>query len=349
MEISRATWSEIQKVLQHTHSIWSKGMTGSDYQEYIWWQINHPWSKKNMDYIVLKSSSLSDEVLSSLKLYRFDFKYGHQNYKLAGVGAVFTPSHCRNKGFCQELLYQLIENCKNENLDGLFLFSDIKTSFYEKFGFIDIGNISFSMKLDETFLQSKEFKTLFSSIENYEGELDFEILTSTDIDYLERHYRRWQDLVPTSMTRSNLYWQYQIEKHKTLDRLMGASWLPLRLVRFRSVKVDGYALIVIDKKTVKIIELIGSSINSQILLKSLIIEMLKLGCEKIEGWSQIVHFLEPLHESNVIEEAEQYKIEPINRMILVNRSTKRGMILPIKNKVANWHTKTNSISSLDHF
>ena len=84
---------------------------------------------KTVQWYLLKEE---DELLSSLIVYKFEGN-------AFGIGSISTPAFLRKKGFASKLISQVIELLENEcNASAIFLYSNIESDFYEKFGFEEL-------------------------------------------------------------------------------------------------------------------------------------------------------------------------------------------------------------------
>lgn len=74
-------------------------------------------------------------LLSSLIIYR-DCLGLDKGY--CGLGSIATVPELRKNGFATRLIEQCIQSLRQEGVTGVYLFSDITPSFYEKLGFIGV-------------------------------------------------------------------------------------------------------------------------------------------------------------------------------------------------------------------
>lgn len=75
-------------------------------------------------------------LVSSLKKYYFGLRVRGQTHRCVGLGAIFTDPSRRKTGAASSLIESVLsESRKSRQCDFAFLFSDIGTAYYEKFGF----------------------------------------------------------------------------------------------------------------------------------------------------------------------------------------------------------------------
>jgi len=122
MKMRRAEKGDLDEIFQISFENWPRGETLERHRKGCYSHENY---QKGVWYVLGTSGALK----SVLILYSFD-------PKLRGIGTVMTPLDQRGKGYASELLRQVIEMCDLEDpVPNLLLFSEIKPSFYERFGF----------------------------------------------------------------------------------------------------------------------------------------------------------------------------------------------------------------------
>jgi len=127
------TESEIVKVLTGSKQVWGAGISLEDYVEYHRLIRHHPWSKNHFQHLVL-ADELGD-IFSSCKIYYHQARVDSELFKLAGVGAVFTPAAFRGKGYAQQMLEHILDELRESGYDLVMLFSDIGPEYYTRLDF----------------------------------------------------------------------------------------------------------------------------------------------------------------------------------------------------------------------
>jgi N-acetylglutamate synthase-like GNAT family acetyltransferase len=128
IEVIEASPDEHDQIYMMGYDVWSEGSTKSDYLNIC---ENSPKYKKGQWY-VLKDG---DQLLSSLIVYRLE-------ENIFGLGSISTPIFLRKKGYASKLISRIIELLENDlNASAMFLYSDIDSKFYEKFGFEELPKI----------------------------------------------------------------------------------------------------------------------------------------------------------------------------------------------------------------
>jgi GNAT superfamily N-acetyltransferase len=75
-------------------------------------------------------------IVCSCKLYEREVRWGETTLRATGIGAVFTRSDERGRGYASALLGALLDQERAAGHDLAFLFSDIHPAFYERLGFV---------------------------------------------------------------------------------------------------------------------------------------------------------------------------------------------------------------------
>ena len=316
MTIELAEWQDILRVLYDTYGIWSPGLDRSSYYYYVDRQMCHPWSRKNYRYLVYRQGK---RIVASLKLYTIEFFARGRTYKLAGLGAVFTQAEERGLGYGSLLIKEIVELCRREDYDGLFLFSDIGSEFYAKFGFQE--------------LSSHEFFIYPSKLANTAG---YPALTSdvvpagypsqrvtpvelTHIPWLARHYQRWLRRQPYGVVRSEQYWSYKLNRELYLHKYSQWQWPLLEIVTIESGPTNtGYALIEQSVSTLRALEVVGPEETQLKLWQALVNLALERKAWRIRGWESVAPQL------------------PFLRPLYCFREWGNPMILPLRTEIEDW-------------
>jgi len=78
----------------------------------------------------------NNELISSIIIYRCTLGLAD---KYCGFGSISTAPIHRNQGYAGILISQSIKSLEQNNCLGIFLFSEIGKSFYDKFGFCQVS------------------------------------------------------------------------------------------------------------------------------------------------------------------------------------------------------------------
>lgn len=123
----------VAAVYRESYALWGGGLSYEGYLG-LWTELRAtPWGREHLTFWVL----LADDgtVRSSLKRYRTGFRIDGGVVPGCVIGAVFTPVRQRRKGAASRLLASVLERSAADGDRVALLFSDVGTSFYERFGF----------------------------------------------------------------------------------------------------------------------------------------------------------------------------------------------------------------------
>lgn len=170
MEIRRGTFQDFEKVVELLRLVFPQDERGYYFGFLRFDPFFHP-----RDVWLAVSG---EEVVSCLFILRRLFFDGERFLLGGGIANVATHPDFRGRGLASSLLQEAILQSKKEGLSFLILVTEIP-SFYERFGFQDLGKFV-------AYLEPQEgFRLTLSRIE--EGEI---------LDAYEAFYRRMRLLVP---------------------------------------------------------------------------------------------------------------------------------------------------------
>lgn len=129
----QATDDQVCSLYRESHALWGTGLTLTAYGR-LWEEIRRlPWAARNARFLVWLDEG--GGVLSSLKLYRPLVRVGGRTSRASVLGAVFTPRALRGRGHAATMLRSVVEQARRRGDPIVLLFSDIGSTFYERFGF----------------------------------------------------------------------------------------------------------------------------------------------------------------------------------------------------------------------
>ena len=156
------TGDHIRQHIHHSHDLWGGGQTQEARVEVLMARL------KTTGPEMFAMSGLVDgqgQLLASLKRYYFDLSIRGKSVKTIGLGAIFTDPSLRKGGLAAQLIKIVLDEAReNEGCGVGLLFSDIGTSYYERFGFRALP--SFSWKCAVADLPDGEGITLLPADDN---------------------------------------------------------------------------------------------------------------------------------------------------------------------------------------
>jgi predicted acetyltransferase len=281
INIEHADWKDILTIAKETSLIWSCGLTRDHYLDYLAMRMNHPWSRRHCQYIVAR---MNNKIVSSAKLYSLTYSAQNRHYKIAGLGALYTPKAYRNQGYASELIKSSISQLNSEYFDGIILYSDIESDFYEALGFAEIGGADFCIALPPTDFNSEinQPKTLDAN------------LGCHHIQWLAQYYNRWLSTQSLGIERNTDYWSYKIRNENYLAKNSRLNWPSLKVFQANlDPNNRGYAIAEIDHPTLRVLEIVGTPTTNNFLWQQLVNYAGRLEIGAITGWEAAMLSLDP--------------------------------------------------------
>lgn len=354
MFIETASWNDILPILRTNFRIWSPGLSQSDYRHYIWSQLQSPWSRQNLRYVI---DQIHGEPRASCKTYKLSLRAGGQSFLFAVLGAVYTPEKFRGQGFATDLIEGLIDRFQEQSFDGILLFSDIDPEFYASLGFDQMGSSEFVMflpdevKVEDVLSEAKngfaseciEYHTLTKTKDlttgrnaSGSGHLDPGLEQDTIAD-MTRHYARWLRQQPFGIERSEDYFAYKLGKERFIALHSKLSW-PEMIVTIANLGINeyAYALTECSGMTMRVLEVIGSQAAKQVLWKELYRKAVKTGIRRIRGWESVIRDFAPTFSFRPIL-PDHWPLQATNCKILCfERDWGRPMLFAFNDRVRFW-------------
>ncbi len=232
---------EIRAILAETHALWGEGMALDAYVAFVFAQMESPWGRENFRYLVWKEGRV---VLSSLKLYRLEVRFGARRMMLGGIGAVYTPCAQRGRGHARAMLAAVLDRVRAEGAGGALLFSDIGTAYYQALGFHPLPSHEFSVPLRAIPMSER-------------SPLVVEPVREAEWSEIERLYEHATASDPFVLLRSSMYWDHLRRKERErVTRRSAGGKRPCHRIARRAGRSVGYALVVCEPPALILQELI---------------------------------------------------------------------------------------------
>jgi predicted acetyltransferase len=353
MTIEPADWHDVLQVLHETYRIWSPGLTKAAYHQYIWGQMTHSWSKNHYRYLVYKRNG---SIAASCKTYELVMTARGREYRVLGIGSVYSRLQFRGTGAATAMLEELIESCTNQQYDGMLLYSEIGPEFYERLGFEELGAADFS---------------IFKAGPKHHGSLNEAVSTEPDtarpsgtattiqpvplqydhIAWLARHHARWLRAEPYGCMRSELYWHYKLTKEKFLQKHSKLCWPTLQVIALPGDNDDsGYMIVETGGTTLRLLEVVGSENARLKLWRNLLQLSTESNYSRVRGWESGVKVLAPRFSLTSVLPDQSTHDQYFAPVEYSERDWGRAMVLPINQELENWHNELICpLLELDHF
>lgn len=154
--VSKFSDEQIRQVQAQSQSIWGDGLELEARIQNLFQLLNF----KNGEYLHFAGLvNESNEIVCSCKMYTLFLKCGSQILKTHGFGAVFTPEQYRKKGYAGQMIKTALDEAKQKGYQASLLFSDIGTSYYQKFGYKELPSFASEIAVDDIMDSEIELST----------------------------------------------------------------------------------------------------------------------------------------------------------------------------------------------
>lgn len=359
MSLETADWQDLLAVFRETYKIWSPGLSRRDYLEYQIAQSNHPWARRNIRHLTWNQEGA---IVSSLKLSSINMQVRGQSFLIGGIGAVYTQLKFRNKGYASDLMEACIDLAKSESFHGLLLFSDIDCSFYERYGFEELGaadlliNLPF-VKGKPTFpphIQVDEDGSVSVEVDKVVYKLQSERFKQTDLQYASRYYGRWLRRQPYGIYRDPLYYSYKLMRETYLHEHSRLAWPALTI---STVSADGspsgYAITENAGGVLRILEIAAEQKVREAIWCALFVRALTEKFMRIRAWEGMAADFAPgFNLKQLINKCGLSELLPQGykgQLNYYNRTWGKGMLLAFDEDLSHLHmTAPCPLVELDH-
>ena len=122
----------LEQILDDSWPLWGDGLSREAYGRWNAAQLKTPWGREHLARVALVDNG---RLLASAKRYRFTLSLDGRAVPALGIGAVFTPPTERGRGHAPRLIEHLCEEGARDGCALAMLFSEIGSTYYERFGF----------------------------------------------------------------------------------------------------------------------------------------------------------------------------------------------------------------------
>ena len=341
MPLKPLTPVEALQILHETRTIWSAGLKIDEYYDYNEMQRQDTWGHRNLQLYGYETAD--GQLAASLKLYKLTMTAHGEDFPCYGLGAIFSRHKFRGRGFGGKIVQSVVEKAKKDGQSGLLLFSDIGLSFYEQYGFREIGSVEVSFYVEAQHIDRKKL----------EG-VDYDVfpLYTCDLELMERHHRRWLARRPFGVRRSLDYFRYKVKKEHYLNKHSRLPWPMLHVISMRGPGTDmAYAIYEIGANTssLRVLELVSAPSLVESIWKAIFLETLRNECTRIKSWESNILDFAPSYSLKSFLISTIYKSDFAPTIYFSRRGWGKVMILPLDNKILPWlRSFPSPILELDH-
>jgi predicted N-acetyltransferase YhbS len=145
LHVVPATGAVLAQVLDDTFSLWNDGLSRENYAKAWLAQLKTPWGQPHLDRVALVDGP---HVLASAKRYDLSLRLDGRIRRALGIGAVFTATAHRGRGFARELIVRMLDTAVTEGQEFAMLFSEIDPAFYERLDFVPVPLVESRIEVD---------------------------------------------------------------------------------------------------------------------------------------------------------------------------------------------------------
>jgi GNAT superfamily N-acetyltransferase len=284
IQLDVAEWTDVIKVLSESHSIWGGGLSRDKYYEWVWSQLQRPWSRKHHRFLVARRGA---DIVCSCKLYIMDYLARGTAYRVAGIGAVYTPERFRGHGYASQMLETIEQRCSEDGFDAMLLYSDIDTSFYERLGYETFSNDEFHIWINDPLVERWIMSDTSFAEDMHDHAPDVSLADPADAALMVRHYSRFLTRRAFGALRTDSYWNFKLQRERFRHENC-TTWPALEIM---SIDLDqsagGYALFEQGGLILRVLEVVGSEPTQELLWRHLLRTALLRRVQLIRGWEGI--------------------------------------------------------------
>lgn len=137
MKLVPADGAILGQILHESHPIWCDGLTPQAYAQFNAAQLRTPWGARHLSRCALVDGG--GRLLTSAKRYQLRLKIDDRAVNAVGIGAVFTPTSQRGKGYAPAIIARILEAAQRDGAELALLFTEIGTQYYERLGFTPVA------------------------------------------------------------------------------------------------------------------------------------------------------------------------------------------------------------------
>lgn len=134
-----------KNVLPLTEPLWANGRTFDNYVSQTLELARTDYGKRHYQTFGLR---VDKNIVASFKRYERIAWLRANRLAGIGIGAVFTPSEFRGRGYASAMLAMALDSAKSQRFDFAYLFSDIHPQFYKALGFAELPSRLISFRAD---------------------------------------------------------------------------------------------------------------------------------------------------------------------------------------------------------
>ncbi len=133
----------VRDVLPETFTVWGGDRTFEAYADEFRAVATSSYARRRRFTVGIREDG---RIAASCKNYDRELRWNGNSLRATGIGAVYTPSRLRGRGYASAMLGALLDAERDAGRDVVFLYSDIHPLFYERLGFIALPSRLITMR-----------------------------------------------------------------------------------------------------------------------------------------------------------------------------------------------------------
>jgi predicted N-acetyltransferase YhbS len=136
VRVVEAEGAVLEEIIDATYPIWNEGLPRERYARWNAAQLKTAWGKDHLRRFALLDDS--GRWVATAKRYLWPIRLGGDDGIMCGLGAVFTRTDVRGRGYGRAIVNELIERAGDDGATVAGLFSEIGDRYYQRLGFTTV-------------------------------------------------------------------------------------------------------------------------------------------------------------------------------------------------------------------
>ncbi|GAC1314472.1 MAG: hypothetical protein NVSMB21_25800 [Vulcanimicrobiaceae bacterium] len=135
----------VRDVLPESFALWGDGRDFESYVADLRAMAATTYAKRRPFLVGIRENG---GYAATCKAYDREIRWRARSLRATGIGAVFTPTASRGRGYATALLGALLDAERAAGRDVAFLYSDIHPAYYERLGFVALPSRILSIRVE---------------------------------------------------------------------------------------------------------------------------------------------------------------------------------------------------------
>jgi predicted N-acetyltransferase YhbS len=192
------------------HATWYSSHPAEAHYRYRMRLLTSPWARRHLQVLVLEESG---HPRSGMIVLDLPVRLGGRRLRTAGIAAIVTDPDHRGRGLAARLLAIAHRRLSDAGKEASLLFSDIGTTYYQRFGYVAWPVTQYTLALDVPGRGRSRSRGRARAPA-------IEPARARDLPEQARLYREHQASFPLALERSTLYWRHLLMRARLRDRYL---------------------------------------------------------------------------------------------------------------------------------